>query len=83
MFYMGDKYGHTRKGNNNTHCHDSEVGAHLLSHLRLKVLLFMNSSVFEHLWPLTTFQGDNLKPGGKISSVSPFSFLNLESKCPQ
>ena len=27
MVLMGDEYGHTKKGNNNTYCHDSEVSA--------------------------------------------------------
>eukprot|EP00798_Chlamydomonas_sp_ICE-L_P030104 gene30104-35072_t len=25
MFFMGDEYGHTKSGNNNTYCHDSKV----------------------------------------------------------
>ncbi|KAL6646651.1 hypothetical protein ACP70R_015728 [Stipagrostis hirtigluma subsp. patula] len=25
MFYMGDEYGHTKGGNNNTYCHDHYV----------------------------------------------------------
>ena len=25
MINMGDEYGHTKDGNNNTYCHDSEV----------------------------------------------------------
>jgi isoamylase len=25
MFYMGDEYGHTKSGNNNTYCHDNYV----------------------------------------------------------
>lgn len=24
MLHMGDEYGHTKHGNNNTYCHDSE-----------------------------------------------------------
>ena len=27
MLHMGDEYGHTKGGNNNTYCHDSEVRA--------------------------------------------------------
>lgn len=27
MFYMGDEYGHTKGGNNNTYCHDHYVSA--------------------------------------------------------
>jgi isoamylase len=29
MFYMGDEYGHTKGGNNNTYCHDHYVSAML------------------------------------------------------
>ena len=25
MIYMGDEYGHTKGGNNNTYCHDNYV----------------------------------------------------------
>lgn len=25
MIYMGDEYGHTKGGNNNTYCHDNDV----------------------------------------------------------
>jgi pullulanase/glycogen debranching enzyme len=27
MFYMGDEYGHTKGGNNNTYCHDHHVSS--------------------------------------------------------
>ena len=32
MFYMGDEYGHTKGGNNNTYCHDSYVST-IWSHI--------------------------------------------------
>jgi len=36
MFYMGDEYGHTKGGNNNTYCHD-----HYVSAMRSYIILFI------------------------------------------
>ena len=32
MLYMGDEYGHTKEGNNNTWCHDDELNWFLWDH---------------------------------------------------
>lgn len=40
MMHMGDEYGHTKKGNNNTYCHDNEMNWFLWDELEKSLDLF-------------------------------------------
>lgn len=58
MIYMGDEYGHTKGGNNNTYCHDSYVIplrlADLCASIKSIYLLFTD---FQLCCSLITFSG--------------------------
>lgn len=41
MIYMGDEYGHTKGGNNNTYCHDNYVILCLLENCKFGYILFL------------------------------------------
>lgn len=57
MIYMGDEYGHTKGGNNNTYCHDNHVTCSLLffsKPLFPSLIVFAN---YIFACRLTTFDG--------------------------
>lgn len=78
MIYMGDEYGHTKEGNNNTYCHDNYVIISLLF-----ILCTSSNPVIDSFWlwyRLITSGGTRRKILHQTSSDSAAWWPNSASK---
>ncbi|CAH2058675.1 unnamed protein product [Thlaspi arvense] len=70
MIYMGDEYGHTKGGNNNTYCHDNYVDS-----VKREIYVAFNTSHLGTLVSLPDRPGYRWEPFVDTSKPSPFDCI--------
>jgi isoamylase len=75
MLLMGDEYAHTRKGNNNTWCHDNELNWFLWDRLK------QNTGFYRYYRKLIEFRKKNpILHGGRFLTDQDVTWLNMRAQ---